>query len=94
MENEQTVEKQEGEVENILLELTPEQESEMLVVEFDGFAKSLEAGLPYISAGNGDVADKLRILCTVLRSFNKEEMLVIFNAIDAANPIPALDEEE
>lgn len=94
MENEQTVEKQEGEVENVLLELTPEQESEILVAEFDGFAKSLEVGLPYISAGNGDVADKLRILCTVLRSFNKEEMLVIFNAIDAANPIPALDEEE
>lgn len=92
MENQEHFEGQD--VEHLMLELTPEQESEMLVHEFEDFAKSLEVSVPHIPAENTSVAEKVNNLCAALRSISKEEMLVLFNAMETAHPNPQFEEED
>lgn len=93
MENQQPIQEQGNEVEGLFIELTPEQESEMLVTEFDDFAKSLELATPHIPAEHTSVTDKVNGLCAALRSITKEEMLILFNAMEAAHPTPTFDDE-
>lgn len=73
------------------LMLTPEQEAEQLLSEFNEFAGSLANCSQFIPE-DSLVKGKVENLYKALQDISKEDMLILFAAMDKANP-DEMDEE-
>ena len=72
-------------IEEMFVELTPEQEAIELVKEFNDFAGSVEQTIPFIPEDKSDVKEKVERLVTALQSFDEQDMLMLFRAMDASS---------
>ncbi len=80
-------------LQEMFIELTPEQEAEQLTGEFAEFAAKLEGTLPFIPEDKAHVKTKVEALVYAFGGLGTEDILVLFQAMDKAYPDEFTGEE-